>query len=128
MRVISPPAPVAAAFFLFALGAWCVRHGYIGVDHDAILYAFQAIATDGAAFLRDDLYLRYGSQDAYTAFSPLFRAFIAAFGFSGGSLGLVVVGQVAWVAGALTLARAVTGGSVAALSVAALMIAALDPV
>ncbi|MEL7462826.1 MAG: hypothetical protein AAFN79_02090 [Pseudomonadota bacterium] len=129
-QIVAQPVapPIVAGFFLFALGAWCVRHGYIGVDHDAILYAFQAIATDELAFLKDDLYLRYGSQDAYTAFSPIFRAFIAGFGLSGGSMAMVVVGQVAWIGGALALFRAITGASVGALSVAALMIAALDPV
>lgn len=128
MRAIPIAPPVAAALFFFALAAWCVRHGYIGVTHDAALYAFQAIASGDLAYLKDDLYLRYGSQDAYTAFSPIFHAFITLFGFSDGSVALVLVGQVAWIAGAFALFRALAGGSLAATGAAALMIAALDPV
>jgi len=41
---------------------------YFGLDHDARLYAVQALERVQPGLYADDLYLRFGSQDRYTAF------------------------------------------------------------
>lgn len=58
---------------------WCLAHGYQGIRHDANLYTLQALArlTPG---LRNDVFLRFGSQDQYSIFSALYAAFIGVFG------------------------------------------------
>lgn len=116
------------ALYLAAFAAWCAGHGYIGVAHDGIMYAFQAIAHGDLAYLKDDLYLRYGSQDDFTVFSPVYRAFIAAFGFEYGAMTLVIAGQALWAAAALSLFRALFGLDWRALALIAVFIAAVDPV
>lgn len=54
---------------MFALNA--LSNAYAGVVHDAIVYSLQALnaATRGA--YGSDLFLKYGSQDRFTVFSPL---------------------------------------------------------
>lgn len=118
---------VAAALFFAALAAWCVRHGYQGITHDAILYSFQALAHGDRAYLKDDLYLRYGSQDAFTVFSPLYRLFIDVFGFATGGAALVLVGQALWIGGALALFRALTGAQFGGIAFCLVLLAALNP-
>jgi hypothetical protein len=50
--------------------AWALSHGYRGLFHDAGLYTLQALARLTATSLGHDLFLRFGSQDRYTIFSP----------------------------------------------------------
>ena len=123
-RAFSPAS--VAALFIAALGAWMATHPYHGIGHDGTLYAFQAIATGDLAHLKDDLYLRYGSQDAYTLFSPLFRALIAGFGFEYGTMALVLIGQAVWLAGAWFLLRRLFGDAGSA-ALALIFVAAIDP-
>ena len=123
-RAFSPAA--VAALFIAALGAWAATHPYHGIGHDGTLYAFQAIATGDLAHLKGDLYLRYGSQDAYTLFSPLYRAFIAALGLEYGTMALVLIGQAAWLTGAWLLLRRLLGSAGAA-ALALVFVAAIDP-
>lgn len=122
------PAFAMASAFLLALAGWCVQHGYIGVGHDGMLYAFQAIATEDRAQLLDDLYLRYGSQDSYTIFSPVYRAVFALFGFEYGAMAMVVAGQALWIAAALGALWALVGRRDPLLfAVAAVFLAAMEP-
>ncbi len=56
---------------LLCVGIWCLSHGYQGLFHDAGLYALQALAHRYPDFLSRDVFLRFGSQDRFTVFSPL---------------------------------------------------------
>lgn len=47
-------------------------HPYYGVYHDAVLYALQAFKRLEPEALGGDLFFRYGSQDSFTLFSPLY--------------------------------------------------------
>jgi hypothetical protein len=51
--------------------ACALVHPYRGLFHDARLYAAQVTERVSPGSLSDDLFLRYGSQDRYTIFTPL---------------------------------------------------------
>jgi hypothetical protein len=77
---------VAAAFAFGLSTLWALTHHYRGLRVDGELYAFQAFARL-RPWLSADLYLKYGSQDRYTLFSPIYAKFIELFGLRlGGQL------------------------------------------
>jgi hypothetical protein len=79
--------------------------GYWGLVHDARLYALQALAWLHPQ-LRQDLYLRFGSQDDYTLFSALFAPLTHALGLEGAALTLTLLSLLAlFTATAYLLAR-----------------------
>lgn len=80
-------------------------HHYRGIDHDSQLYSFQAMARLKPELLGNDLYLRFGSQDNYTIFSPLFAGLIAVFGLEPAAALLTFLSQVAFLVTAWLLAR-----------------------
>jgi hypothetical protein len=53
---------------------------YAGLIHDARLYAAQVSEAVAPGTLSDDLYLRYGSQDRYTVFTPLLAPLVRLLG------------------------------------------------
>jgi len=61
-----------AAWRLLLIGAlWLSTHRYFGIVHDGRLYTVQALRALDPARWTDDLYFRFGSQDAFTVFSAL---------------------------------------------------------
>jgi hypothetical protein len=98
---------VTGALVALILVAWMLRHGYEGIIHDAQLYSFQAMARIKPALLGNDLYLRFGSQDNYTLFSPLYAAAIARFGFEPAAALLTFISQAVFIVAAWILARRV---------------------
>jgi hypothetical protein len=62
------------------LAADALVQPYLGFDHDARLYAVQALERLHPGLYGNDLYLLYGSQDRYSAFSFLVTPFVAALG------------------------------------------------
>jgi hypothetical protein len=81
-------------FFLTCLLAvtvlWCLMRGYQGLDGDAQLYAFQALAKIDRA-LQTDLFLQNSSQDRFTVFTPIYAALIRLLGVRSASLTLTVL-------------------------------------
>src|ERR1700688_3472055 len=63
-----------AVLLLLCVTAWALSHGYRGVFHDAGLYTLQALARLPPTSLGQDVFLRFGSQDRYTIFSPIYAA------------------------------------------------------
>ena len=55
---------------------WMIIHPYRGLEHDSVLYAVLALARLHPATFGHDLFVRYGTQDHFTVFSPLFAAAI----------------------------------------------------
>jgi len=110
-RTVSEPAiagqPSLAAFVLVLAIAcsWIVYHPYLGIWHDAELYTLQALAHLEPRLLAGDLFLRFGSQDAYTVFSPIYARAIAAFGLEHAAALLTLVSQALFVAATWLLAR-----------------------
>lgn len=68
--------------FLAGLGLWLLSHPYWGIWHDARVYTLMAVRwIDPAPFTRDPWFM-FGSQDAFSLFSPLYGSAIAAFGIN----------------------------------------------
>jgi hypothetical protein len=96
-------ALIGAAVFL-------LTRRYPGLHGDARLYAFMALArTDPAAF-GADLFLKYGSQDAYSLFSPLYAVLISTLGLNAASLILMLASHAAWLVGAWLLTHRLARG------------------
>ena len=57
-------------------GLLLFTHRYRGVCHDAILYALQALKHTNPDLFSEDLFFRYGSQDSFTGFPPLYAALV----------------------------------------------------
>jgi hypothetical protein len=106
---------------LSCLALWCLSHAYLGLFHDAGLYTLQALAHRDPRFLAQDVFLKFGSQDRFTLFSPLFAALSGPLGIEVAAALLTLVSQIALVAGAWSLARAVTGALPATLGIAVLL-------
>jgi hypothetical protein len=63
-----------------AVGLFLVLHPYLGLIHDARLYTIQALSHLQPALYGNDIFVRFGSQDNYTLFSPLYAAIISRLG------------------------------------------------
>lgn len=90
--------------------AWLLAHPWNGLWHDGRLYAVQALRRLHPENFQHDLYFLYGSQDAFTVFSPLFAACIAAFGVQAAGLVLYLTGSALWLAASACLLAAFLRG------------------
>jgi len=99
---------------------WTLSHGYRGLFHDARLYTLQALSRLHPGSLSQDVFLRFGSQDSFTIFSPLYEAFIRLWGPDWAAALLTLASQVALFAGAWFLARSALAPRLALLGVAVL--------
>jgi len=88
---------------------WLNANPYIGIDHDARLYALMAFRwVNPEAYLRDP-WFAYGSQDAYSIFSPLLAQVFLLFGVAKGALLATLTQGVLFALSALVLARSGLG-------------------
>ena len=92
---------------LLCASAWMLSHSYLGLFHDAGLYTLQALARLNPASLSQDVFLRLGSQDRFTLFSPLYAGAGKWFGIETAAATLTFVFQMTLFAAAWALARAV---------------------
>src|SRR5579859_1883909 len=76
----SPPDSFAtprlslAVIGVIGIATWALSHSYRGLFHDAGLYTLQALARLHPDSLREDVFLKFGSQDGLTIFSPIYAA------------------------------------------------------
>ena len=94
---------VALAALIF--GLWTLQHPYPGIFHDAQLYTMQALARVFPADLASDVFLRYGSQDHFTFFGPLYAAAIRALDVGPAAAALTFTFHAAFAAALVLLAR-----------------------
>ena len=87
-----------AAVLLLAL--WLLTHPWEGLWHDSRLYALQALHRLLPGQFSGDLFFLYGSQDAFTLFSPLYAAAIGMLGLDRAALLLQGLGSLLWVGAA----------------------------
>jgi hypothetical protein len=99
---------VPAALVLLAL--WLPTHPWDGLWHDSRLYAVQALHRLMPQQFAGDLFFLYGSQDAFTLFSPLYAALIAACGLDTAAMLVQGVGSMLWVGAAAFLLAAFLRG------------------
>src|SRR5450432_3323752 len=78
--IIHNGSMLMATLLLLCVLTWVLSHPYRGLIHDAGLYTLQAMSHLHPGTLSADAFLRFGSQDAFTIFSPLYAWFIQAFG------------------------------------------------
>ena len=106
---------------ILCLTTWAISHSYQGLFHDARLYTLQALAYLHPGSLSHDVFLKYGSQDRFTIFSPVYAAAARALGIEHGAAVLTLLFQIALLGGAYTLARSVLSTPMALAGVAALL-------
>src|SRR5580704_7329642 len=110
-----------AVIGLLGIASWTLSHSYLGIFHDAGLYTLQALARLHSDSLRDDVFLKYGSQDGLTIFSPIYAAATRWLGLEFAAATLTLLLQWALLAAAWILARAVMPLSMTILGVAVLI-------
>src|SRR5580658_565279 len=114
--------PITRRFVLVALGClvvafWLLLHPYRGLEHDSVLYAVLALSRLHPAALGHDLFVRYGTQDSFTIFSPLFAAEIRAVGLEPAAAIMTFITHVAFLGATWLLARRLMSPSLALLAV-----------
>jgi hypothetical protein len=105
---------------LLGIATWAVSHSYLGIFHDAGLYTLQALARLDPDSLAGDVFLRFGSQDGFTIFSPIYAAATRWLGVEFAAATLTLLLQWALLAAAWALARAVMPWSMTIVGVAVL--------
>ncbi len=89
---------------LLAVSLFILTRPYGGIWHDARLYTFLALFRNDPS-LGSDLFVRFGSQDSFTIFSPIYAAAIRTFGLDHAAILLLVAGQALWLSGAWRFIR-----------------------
>lgn len=80
---------------------WLATRPYLGIMHDARLYTVQVLNLLHPGRFANDLYFKYGSQDSFSLFTPLYAPLVATLGSSGASMAADALGQVLWFAALL---------------------------
>ena len=106
---------------LLCLATWAVSHGYQGLFHDARLYTLQALAHAHPESLSQDVFLKFGSQDSFTVFSPVYTTAMRELGIDHAAAALTLLFQIGVIVGAWALARGVLSASMVLPGVAALI-------
>ena len=94
-----------ASIGLFALAGWLLQHPYDGVIHDATIYSLLGLARLHPDTLAHDVFLRFGSQDRYTLFSPIYSQAIALVGLQPAAALLTFASHMAILGSAWLVAR-----------------------
>lgn len=106
---------------LLVLATWLLVHPYAGLVHDSIVYTLMALARLHPQSLSHDIFLRFGSQDQYTIFGPVFSATIRMLDLEPAAAVLTLVSQVAFFVFAWLLARRLLAGTTALLATGLLL-------
>ena len=108
------------ALFILALGL--LLHPWRGFAHDSMLYTLFALARLYPQSLGHDFFVRLGTQDHYTVFSPVYAAAIRLFGIDHASALLTFITQVSFFGAAWLLARGLTTSDTALLGLGLLVV------
>jgi hypothetical protein len=90
---------------LLIASLYLVLHPYQGLVDDARLYTLQALNHLHPELYGNDVFLKYGSQDSYTLFTPLYSALISLFGVEPAASLITFVSTVAFLVAAWLFAR-----------------------
>lgn len=80
---------------------------YLGVRHDGILYAAQALRHLHPQVFADDLFFRFGSQDSFSLFGRVYAVAVGAWGLEAANRFLVLLSQALFLGCAGLLAHAI---------------------
>ncbi|HZY85257.1 MAG TPA: hypothetical protein VFE78_10535, partial [Gemmataceae bacterium] len=95
-----------AALLCVLLAANALVLPYAGFSHDSRLYASQIVERVAPGSFRADLFLRYGSQDKYSVFTPLVAPVVAVIGLAPAFFLLYLASKALFFYGAIRLVRA----------------------
>jgi len=119
--MIAPSWLRLVALASLCLLCWALSHGYDGIVHDARLYTLQALAHRHPEALSADVFLKFGSQDRFTLFSPLYAAAQDLLGVATAAAVLTFAFQLCLFWGAWILARSLLPPFAALVGVASLI-------
>ncbi len=102
--------------------AWVATHPYFGIWHDGILYLGQAFLNINPSIFQDDVFFKYGSQDSYSIFSPLYVFFIKLMGVENAALFLLFFSQIFFISALWLVCTEIYGKIVGAWSTCGLAI------
>lgn len=101
----------AVIFFI-----WILFFPYAGVAHDAQLYTLQALSHVAPELYQNDIFLRFGSQDRFTLFSPIYATFIELFGLQWAGALLTLIGHCLFIGAVFFLANKIMPYGIAVFS------------
>jgi hypothetical protein len=111
LRLAAPLAdPRSLAPLALILAIWIAARPYYGIVHDARLYMVQALHALQPSRYDQDLYFRYGSQDAFTIFTAGYKWLVAWLGPAAAHLAATVGGGALWLAALFALVWTVIPG------------------
>ena len=102
----------AAIFFI-----WVLFFPYAGIAHDAQLYTLQALSHVSPELYQNDIFLRFGSQDKFTLFSPIYAALIELFGIAWAGALLTLIGHGLFISAVFLLANKIMPYGIAVFAV-----------
>ena len=97
------PGVMVMAVLLVAL--WITTHPYYGVIHDSRIYLVQALGSLYPGRFSQDLFLKYGSQDGFSVFTPLYSQAVRALGPARAAFATTMAGEALWLSALVFLTR-----------------------
>lgn len=94
----------AVALACALLSVWIVQHPYYGLVHDSEVYLIQALGRLNPDLFSGDIFLRYGSQDRFTLFGPVFAQSMRLFGIENAAVALSLLAHAGFFAAVTMLA------------------------
>jgi hypothetical protein len=94
---------------LVAAALYLLLHPYDGIIHDSRLYVLQALGHLRPDLYGNDVFLKFGSQDNYTLFTPLFAPLVESLGAEAAASLVTFLSAMALIASVWTLGRTLDG-------------------
>lgn len=107
---------------LLIAGLYLLLHPYRGLVHDSRLYTLQALSHLHPELYANDIFLKYGSQDSYTLFTPLYAAIVSVLGAEPAASLVTFVSVLALLLAAWFLARTLMPAAFSWLAVGVLVL------
>jgi hypothetical protein len=124
---LSPRNRRAVAIVVAVAGTavWLLTHRNIGLGVDGTVYALMALNWDHPGAYASDLFLRFGSQDQFSLFSPFYGVLIRLLRLGDAATALLLLTHALWLLGAWMLSHRLLRGAPAHL--AFLLLVAIQP-
>lgn len=90
---------------LLAVALWLLSRPFTFSQNDGHLYSFLALAWAEPGRFSSDLFIRFGSQDTFSAFSPIYGQLIRLTDLETATVGLMLAGAGLWLLGSWRLAH-----------------------
>ena len=107
---------------LLVVACWILIHPYRGVTHDGTLYGLLALSHLHPGSLDHDMFVRYGVQNDFTVFTPLYAGVVRYLGLEHAAAVLTLLTHVAFFGCAFLLARRFGSARTALLGVGLLVV------